>query len=139
MGLAAQLCAGADIWLNTPVKPLEASGTSGMKAALNGVPSLSILDGWWIEGCVEGKTGWAVGTIDGSPEGDAPDLYAQLERIVPLFYHEPEKFAEIMRFAISLNGSYFTTERMIREYVINAYRESATPAANDGDRSFVAA
>ncbi len=127
MAFAKLMVPGVDVWLNTPRRPEEASGTSGMKAALNGVPSLSILDGWWIEGCVEGKTGWAVGTIDGSPEGDAPALYAQLERIVPLYYHEPEQFAEIMRFAIALNGSYFTTERMVREYVVNAYREAAVP------------
>ena len=127
MDFAKLMVPGVDVWLNTPRQPDEASGTSGMKAALNGVPSLSILDGWWIEGCVEGKTGWAVGTIDGSPEDDAPSLYAQLERIVPLYYHEPERFAEVMRFAIALNGSYFTTERMVREYVINAYRDAATP------------
>ena len=127
MAFAKLMVPGVDVWLNTPRRPEEASGTSGMKAALNGVPSLSVLDGWWIEGCVEGKTGWAVGTIDGSPDGDAPALYAQLERIVPLYYHEPEQFAEIMRFAIALNGSYFTTERMVREYVVNAYREAATP------------
>lgn len=127
MAFAKVLVPGVDVWLNTPRRPEEASGTSGMKAALNGVPSLSILDGWWIEGCVEGRTGWAVGTIDGSPDDDAPSLYAQLERIVPRFYAEPERFAEIMRFAIALNGSYFTTERMVREYVINAYREAANP------------
>ena len=137
MSFAKLMVPGVDVWLNTPRRPEEASGTSGMKAALNGVPSLSILDGWWIEGCVEDKTGWAVGTIDGSPDGDAPALYAQLERIVPLFYHEPEQFAEIMRFAISLNGSYFTTERMVREYVINAYREAAVPS--EGQRATIAA
>jgi len=137
MAFAKLMVPGVDVWLNTPRRPEEASGTSGMKAALNGVPSLSILDGWWVEGCVEGKTGWAVGTIDGSPDGDAPSLYAQLERIVPLFYHEPERFAEIMRFAISLNGSYFTTERMVREYVINAYREAATPT--EGSRATIVA
>jgi starch phosphorylase len=131
MGFAKLLVPGVDVWLNTPRRPEEASGTSGMKAALNGVPSVSILDGWWIEGCVEGKTGWAIGTRDGSSDEDAAALYAQLEHIVPLFYHEPEHFAEVMRFAIALNGSYFTTERMVREYVVNAYREAASPRAQN--------
>jgi glycogen phosphorylase len=127
MEFAQLLVPGVDIWLNTPRRPEEASGTSGMKAALNGVPSLSILDGWWIEGCVDGKTGWPVGTLDGSPDNDGPALYAQLERIVPRYYREPERYAEIMRYAIAINGSYFTTERMVREYITNAYQKAATP------------
>lgn len=123
MAFAKLMVPGVDLWLNTPRRPEEASGTSGMKAALNGVPSLSVVDGWWVEGLVEGKTGWAVGAIDGSIEDDAPALYRQLgERIVPLYYQHPERYAEVMRFAIALNGSYFTTERMIREYAVNAYR-----------------
>jgi glycogen phosphorylase len=67
MALARALCAGSDVWLNTPLKPQEASGTSGMKAAINGVPSLSILDGWWVEGCLEGVTGWAIGEDGANP------------------------------------------------------------------------
>ena len=70
IALARKLVSGADAWLNTPQPPLEASGTSGMKAALNGVPSLSVLDGWWVEGCIEGITGWAIGA-----EGDAPESH----------------------------------------------------------------
>jgi glycogen phosphorylase len=127
MEFAQVLVPGVDVWLNTPRRPEEASGTSGMKAALNGVPSLSILDGWWIEGCVDDRTGWPVGTLDGSPDNDGPALYAQLEKIVPRYYHKPERYAEIMRYAIAINGSYFTTERMVHEYVTNAYGEAAAP------------
>ncbi len=119
--LAALLVAGTDVWLNTPVKPNEASGTSGMKAALNGVPSLSTLDGWWIEGCVEGVTGWAIGGLE---EGDdAHDLYDALEQsVIPTFYDDETRFTEIRRYAMSLNGSFFNTERMAREYPRAAYR-----------------
>jgi starch phosphorylase len=125
MNLGRLLCAGVDTWLNTPMRPQEASGTSGMKAALNGVPSLSVLDGWWIEGHVEGVTGWAIGD-PGAAENDslaeAASLYEKLERLIlPLFYREPEKFAEVMRSAIVLNGSFFNTQRMIEQYVKNAY------------------
>jgi starch phosphorylase len=125
MSLARLLCAGVDVWLNTPQKPLEASGTSGMKAALNGVPSLSVLDGWWIEGHVEGVTGWSIG--DGSeeesdPEREAASLYEALESIIaPLFYQRPPEFAAIMRSAIALNGSFFSAQRMLSQYVANAY------------------
>ena len=95
MRWAQLMTSGADLWLNTPHRPFEASGTSGMKAALNGVPSLSILDGWWIEGCVEGATGWAIGKEEDLPEdhgAEAASLYDKLERvIVPLFYGRPER------------------------------------------------
>ena len=123
MDLARSLCAGVDVWLNTPERPLEASGTSGMKAALNGVPSLSILDGWWIEGHVEGVTGWAIGD-DGEADavGEARSLYDKLEHaILPLYYGKPDAYAAIRRSAISLNGSYFHTQRMVLQYVRNSY------------------
>jgi glycogen phosphorylase len=125
MALGARLTAGVDVWLNNPLRPLEASGTSGMKAALNGVPSLSILDGWWVEGCVEGVTGWSIGDdyrLPQNPEQDVPELYHKLERVVlPTYYGTPYRFAEIMRNAISLNGCFFNTQRMVRQYVLNAY------------------
>ena len=125
MRWAQLMTSGADLWLNTPHRPFEASGTSGMKAALNGVPSLSILDGWWIEGCVEGATGWAIGKEEDLPEdhgAEAASLYDKLERvIVPLFYGRPAGFAEVMRSAIALNGSFFNTERMMDQYLSNAY------------------
>ena len=129
MALAGLVTAGVDVWLNTPQPPLEASGTSGMKAALNGVPSLSVLDGWWIEGCIEGVTGWAIGSrAESCPQGqdesaaDAASLYDKLERVLlPLFYHDWEKFLDMMRHAIALNGSHFNTQRMLQQYVVKAY------------------
>jgi starch phosphorylase len=123
MDLARTLCAGVDVWLNTPERPLEASGTSGMKAALNGVPSLSVLDGWWIEGHVEGVTGWAIGDYgEADAAGEAESLYNKLEHaILPLYYAKPDVYAEIRRSAISLNGSYFHTQRMVLQYVRNSY------------------
>jgi starch phosphorylase len=131
MTLAKKLVAGVDVWLNTPRRPEEASGTSGMKAALNGVPSLSILDGWWIEGNIEGRTGWAVGGVDGSPDDDAAALYRALDTVVALYYTDPAGFDDVRRYAISVNGSYFTTERMVREYAINAYGDAAISGSND--------
>lgn len=131
MSVAGQMVAGVDLWLNNPMKPLEASGTSGMKAALNGVPSFSVLDGWWVEGHVEGVTGWSIGGPDaeGDPSRDAVDLYIKLERVIlPLFYGLPFAYAEVMRSAISLNGSFFNTQRMVRQYVHNAYFPSGIPA-----------
>ncbi|MCE5185796.1 MAG: alpha-glucan family phosphorylase [Planctomycetaceae bacterium] len=120
------LTAGVDIWLNTPQPPMEASGTSGMKAALNGVPSLSVLDGWWIEGCIEGVTGWAIGEDHHKPaqtdsKQDAEFLYDKLEKVVQLFYREPERFSTVMAHAIALNGSFFNTQRMMQQYVVKAY------------------
>ena len=119
--LGALLTAGVDVWVNTPRRPYEASGTSGMKAALNGVPSLSILDGWWIEGCVEGVTGWAI--EDGASDAEeAVNLYNKLENaVVPMYRNEPEKWAKLMRTTLSFNGSYFNTNRMVKQYTRNAY------------------
>jgi starch phosphorylase len=119
--LGALLTAGVDVWVNTPRRPYEASGTSGMKAALNGVPSLSILDGWWIEGCIEGVTGWAI--EDGVNDAEeAASLYAKLENsVVPLYRSEPEKWARLMRTTLAFNGSYFNTNRMVKQYIRNAY------------------
>lgn len=119
--LGAQLTAGVDVWVNTPRRPYEASGTSGMKAALNGVPSLSILDGWWIEGCIEGVTGWAI--EDGADDAqEASALYAKLESaVVPLYLQAPEKWARLMRNTLAFNGSYFNTNRMVKQYTRNAY------------------
>lgn len=131
MDLGKLLCAGVDVWLNTPLPPHEASGTSGMKAALNGVPSLSVLDGWWIEGHVEGVTGWAI--EDGvSPSSrttsqelearHAAGLYAKLaEQVLPCFYQDRERFISTMRSAIVLNGAFFHAQRMVWQYLHNAY------------------
>jgi starch phosphorylase len=125
---ARLMVAGVDLWLNTPKPPMEASGTSGMKAAHNGVPSLSIYDGWWLEGCVEGVTGWGIGPrardAQHSDGDDARDLYATLEeRILPVYRHDSGRWAEIMRSSIALNASFFNTHRMLQEYYIQAYRE----------------
>ncbi|MEP6729544.1 MAG: alpha-glucan family phosphorylase [bacterium] len=131
MALAAKMIAGVDLWLNNPMKPLEASGTSGMKAAMNGVPSFSVLDGWWVEGHVEGVTGWSIGGPDAetAPSTDALDLYIKLERVIlPLFYGLPFAYAEVMRWAIALNGSFFNTQRMVRQYVHNAYFPDSLPS-----------
>jgi starch phosphorylase len=126
--LARLLVAGVDVWLNTPQPPLEASGTSGMKAALNGVPSLSVLDGWWMEGCIEDVTGWAIGDHDATThptdrtQRDAASLYEKLERVVlPRFHQQRDQFVRIMRQAIALNASHFNTQRMVQEYVVKAY------------------
>ncbi len=119
--LGAMLTASVDVWVNTPKRPYEASGTSGMKAALNGVPSLSILDGWWIEGCIEGVTGWAI--EDGAnDEEEATSLYKKLETaVVPLYLDAEEKWARLMRTTLAFNGSYFNTNRMVKQYTRNSY------------------
>jgi starch phosphorylase len=119
--LGALMTAGVDVWVNTPRRPYEASGTSGMKAAMNGVPSLSILDGWWIEGCIEGYTGWAI--EDGANDAEeANSLYKKLETaVVPLYLEAPEKWARLMRNTLAFNGSYFNTNRMVKQYTRNAY------------------
>ena len=129
--LAGQLTSGGDLWLNTPQYPMEASGTSGMKAAVNGVPSLSILDGWWVEGCIEGVTGWSIGEPrrgDPGPETpvdnvvDAESLYTKLESVIlPMFYEERSRYLEVMRHAIAMNGSFFNTQRMVQQYITDAY------------------
>jgi len=125
VALAKYLCAGVDLWLNTPQKPYEASGTSGMKAALNGVPSLSVLDGWWLEGHVEGVTGWSIGDsweTASDPSKEAASLYDKLEYVIlPMFYARPNAFAEVMRSAIAINGSFFNAQRMVSQYMQNAY------------------
>ena len=128
MEIGKLITSGVDVWLNTPQPPLEASGTSGMKAALNGVPSLSVLDGWWIEGYIDGITGWSIGEAGRGAEAssdwsnDALSLYNKLENIViPLFYHDRDRFIEMMRFSIALNGSFFNTQRMMLQYVLRAY------------------
>ena len=130
LDLGGQMTAGVDLWLNTPQFPLEASGTSGMKAALNGVPSLSILDGWWVEGHIEGVTGWSIGEPRRSvgPNAatdnvnEAESLYWKLENVIlPMFYKEPSAYVQVMQHAIAINGSFFNTQRMVQQYITDAY------------------
>lgn len=141
MSVGMLMCSGVDLWLNTPVRTLEASGTSGMKAALNGVPSLSVLDGWWIEGHVEDVTGWSIG--DGwrsrtTLEDEIFSLYDKLERlIVPTYYRDPRRYAKIMRSAIALNGSYFNAQRMVIQYLQNAYMRAGRMSGNGSKPSFL--
>ena len=129
--MARILTAGVDVWLNTPQPPMEASGTSGMKAALNGVPSLSVLDGWWIEGCIENVTGWAIGedcpvnvNQQERADCDAESLYQKLESVViPTYCQRPDDYLCIMQQVIALNASHFNTQRMMQEYILKAYFE----------------
>jgi starch phosphorylase len=127
--LAQQLVAGVDLWLNTPQRPLEASGTSGMKAAHNGVPSLSVPDGWWVEGWIEDITGWGIGEeivyeqdYEKQNWNDANSIYDQLEhKILPLFYRNNDEYIAVMRRAMAINASYFNTMRMVEQYLVRAY------------------
>lgn len=129
MEIALKLISGVDIWLNTPLRPREASGTSGMKAAHNGVLNFSILDGWWIEGHIEGFTGWSIGPsptetriTENMDTRDADDLYNKLEYIIiPLFYNNRFAWIRMMQNAIGKNAYYFNSHRMMRRYVTEAY------------------
>jgi starch phosphorylase len=128
MDIARILVSGVDLWLNTPTRPQEASGTSGMKAALNGVPQFSVLDGWWLEGHIEGVTGFSIGKHpEYEPGGDQDreeldDLYTKLEYvIIPRYKNERDGWVKMMRQAIAINGSFFNTHRMLEQYVLGAY------------------
>ncbi|NTU42376.1 MAG: alpha-glucan family phosphorylase [Nitrospirales bacterium] len=125
MDLALKIVSGVDIWLNNPLRPLEASGTSGMKATHNGVPNFSVLDGWWIEGWIEGYTGWAIGPshdVSADPSHDADDMYHKLEKvIIPTFYDDKPTWIRIMQNVIGKNAYYFNCHRMMRRYVTEAY------------------
>ena len=125
MDLAKLMVAGVDLWLNTPLRPNEASGTSGMKAAHNGVPSFSILDGWWLEGWLEGKTGWAIGEHynegDNQNEVDGKSIYEKLPKIMDVYYKDKKLWADVMKHCIATNAAYFNTHRMVKEYVSKGY------------------
>jgi starch phosphorylase len=129
MDIALKMVTGVDLWLNTPARPWEASGTSGMKAAHNGVVNFSVLDGWWIEGHIEGFTGWSIGPApsdinitENVDRMDADDLYHKLENIIiPTFYNNREIWIRMMQNAIGKNAYYFNSHRMMRRYVTEAY------------------
>jgi starch phosphorylase len=134
METACCLVSGVDLWLNTPLRPMEASGTSGMKAAHNGVPNFSVLDGWWIEGHIEGVTGWSIGphpnrehSADYNGTGDAEDLYNKLENVImPLYYNDRPGWIRVMKDAIGKNAYFFNSHRMMRRYVTHAYITTRT-------------
>ncbi len=121
--VAKALVSGADVWLNTPLPPLEASGTSGMKAALNGVLNLSVLDGWWIEASIEGVTGWSIGADgDATPAAHAALMYEKIEHVVlPLYETDRAAWCQMMKQAIGMIGYYFNSQRMMRRYASEAY------------------
>ena len=127
IAIGKMMTAGVDLWLNTPRRPKEASGTSGMKAAHNGIPQFSTLDGWWLEGCIENITGWAIGPEKNEEQAsddeiDRQDLYDKLEKkIMPKFYNDKDNWIRMMRSCIAINASFFNTHRMIQQYVLNAY------------------
>jgi starch phosphorylase len=136
MHVARYLTQGVDVWLNTPQRPREASGTSGMKASLNGAPNLSILDGWWAEG-YNGANGWAINGAQFDDEEeqnahDANDIYRLLEEeIVPLYYNRdhdgiPRGWVDVMRETIRSNAPQFSMRRMVKEYTTNLYLEAMT-------------
>jgi starch phosphorylase len=128
MDIAAKMVGGVDVWLNTPLRPMEASGTSGMKAAHNGVINFSVLDGWWIEGWIENLTGWAIGPHSSESDNDeltlkeAEDLYNKLEYVIcPMFYERHDEWIRMMKNSIGKIAYYFNSHRMMRRYVIDAY------------------
>ncbi len=129
MEVAKKMVPGVDIWLNTPKRPMEASGTSGMKAALNGVVNFSVLDGWWVEGCIEGVTGWSIGPFSDekfSPQEmevrERQDLYGKLEyAILPMFYEQRDHWIEMMKNSIGKIAIYFNSHRMMHRYITDAY------------------
>jgi starch phosphorylase len=129
MDIASKLTSGVDVWLNTPLPPMEASGTSGMKAAHNGVVNFSVLDGWWIEGCTEGVTGWAIGPHPREPlaeserrEMELQDLYSKLEYLlVPTFYRQKDAWIALMKNSIAKIAYYFQTQWVMRRYITEAY------------------
>jgi starch phosphorylase len=130
MDIARMMTAGVDVWLNTPMRPKEASGTSGMKACHNGVLNFSVFDGWWLEGYIEGSTGWGIGPkptdlkeeTEADSLADANDLYNKLENeIIPMFYNDRPKWMNMVCHSIALNASFFNTHRMIEQYTTTAY------------------
>lgn len=123
---ACKMVSGCDLWLNNPVRGQEASGTSGMKAALNATPQLSVLDGWWLEGHIEDVTGWSIGEdyVEGEDEDkvDSKSIYRKLDHILSMYQNDRQQWLDVMKNCIALNAAYFNTERMLKEYMTKAYR-----------------
>src|SRR5262249_36841885 len=135
LALGRLLTRGCDVWLNTPRRPLEACGTSGMKAAMNGVLNVSILDGWWVEGCVQGVTGWAISDVEQQAVAaqaaiataedavDAEALHDLLDlEVLPAFYDDPARWRGMMRASIEMAVERFSADRMLRDYYARLYR-----------------
>lgn len=140
MTIGQKLTRGTDVWLNNPQRPLEASGTSGMKAAMNGVLNCSILDGWWPESCQDGVNGWQFGGTDGlnelsEAELDLKDMNALydtlINRVVPTFYDNKSKWTEMMRASIETNLEFFSTKRMLTEYYQRLYIQDENQATSN--------
>jgi glycogen phosphorylase len=133
MRIARLLVRGCDVWLNNPRRPLEASGTSGMKAAMNGVLNLSVLDGWWPEGCEHGVNGWEIGDAfegPGQDDRDMRSLLGVLEReVLPTYYNDRQRWVAMMRASIEMSQWRFSSHRMIEEYYTRMYRRPAAAAA----------
>lgn len=125
MKIGRLLTRGCDVWLNNPRRPQEASGTSGMKSAMNGVLNLSVLDGWWPEGCKHGVTGWQIGNAYEGPGQDEHDLRSLyqvlLDEVVPTYYFNRPRWLEMMRASISMSHYQFSSERMLKEYYVRMY------------------
>ena len=125
MELSLKLVSGVDVWLNNPIRPKEASGTSGMKAAANGTMNFSVIDGWWVEGWNENITGWAIGDESshiGNEHYEREHMYSKLEHVIlPMYHNDSKHWIEMMKNAISINGGHFQTHRMLLEYIAKAY------------------